>query len=178
MSTTEQATAIPTGTWQHERGPFEHQLRRDAQHGRNLRGQFAEWQATLENGHLEGSADVSSVRVEDENLVGHLQSPDFFDAEQFPKLRFVSDSIERHGDEVRVIVGDLTVKGSTEPVELSGRMSGPITDGFGNERIGLDLETVINRHAFGVSWNADLPGGGRMLEDDVTITANLTLIRK
>ena len=76
------------------------------------------------------------------------------------------------------IVGDLTVKGSTEPVELSGRMSGPITDGFGNERIGLDLETVINRHAFGVSWNADLPGGGRMLEDDVTITANLTLIRK
>ena len=177
MSTTEQATAVPTGTWQHD--PVHSSISFGVTHNTvvTFSGQFAEWQATLEDGRLEGSADVSSVRVEDDDLVAHLQGPDFFDAERFPQLRFVSGSIERHGNEAR-IVGDLTVKGSTQPVELSGRMTGPVTDGFGNERIGLDLETVINRHAFGVSWNSDLPGGGRMLEDDVTITANLTLIRK
>lgn len=177
MSTTAQATAVPTGTWQHD--PVHSSIGFGVTHNTvvTFSGQFAEWHATLEDGRLEGSADVSSVRVDDQNLVAHLQSPDFFDAEQFPKLRFVSESIERHGDAVRV-VGDLTIKGATESVELSGRMSGPVTDGFGSERIGLDLETVIDRHAFGVSWNGDLPGGGTILEDDVTIVANLTLVRK
>ncbi len=105
------------------------------------------------------------------------QTPDFFDAEQSPKLRFESTSIERDGDKV-TIAGDLTIKGTTKPIELTGTISGPVTDGYGNERIGLDVTTVVNRHDYGVSWNADLPGGAAMLEDDVTINANLALTQK
>ena len=85
-------------------------------------------------------------------------------------------SIERDGERVS-ITGELTIKGVGAVVELAGTVSGPVTDGYGNERIGLDLETTINRHDFGVSWNADLPGGGSMLDDEVVITANLELVQ-
>lgn len=177
MSTTEQHTSIPTGTWQHD--PVHSSIGFAVKHNTvmTFQGQFGEWEARLEDGRLTGSASVSSVRVEDESLVGHLQTPDFFDAEQFPQLRFESSSIEREGDRIS-IQGDLTIKGTTQPVELAGTISGPITDAYGNERLGLDLETAIDRHEFGVSWNADLPGGGRILEDDVTVKANLALVQQ
>ncbi len=167
-------TTIPAGTWQHD--PVHSSIGFAVKHNTvmTFNGQFGEWEATLADGRLEGSANVSSVRVEDENLVGHLQTPDFFDAEQHPKLRFVSSSIGRDGERVS-IKGDLTIKGTTQPVELTGTISGPVTDAYGNERIGLDVETTINRHDFGVSWNADLPGGGSILADDVTIEARLAL---
>jgi polyisoprenoid-binding protein YceI len=175
MSTTTQGrTAVPTGTWQHD--PVHSSIGFAVKHNTvmTFNGQFGEWEATLSEGRLEGSANVTSVRVEDENLAGHLQTPDFFDAEQHPKLRFVSRSIERDGDRVS-IEGDLTIKGTTRPVELAGTISGPVTDAYVNERIGFDLETTIDRHDFGVSWNADLPGGGSILADDVTIQARLAL---
>jgi polyisoprenoid-binding protein YceI len=174
MSTTDQQTALPTGTWRHD--PVHSSISFAVKHNTvmTFQGGFGEWEAKLENGRLTGSASVSSVRVEDENLVGHLQSPDFFDAEQFPQLSFESSSIEREGDRIS-IQGDLTIKGTTQPIELTGTFSGPVTDGYGNERIGLDLETTINRHDFGVSWNADLPGGAPMLADDVQVQARLAL---
>lgn len=177
MSSTEQTTAIPTGTWQHD--PVHSSISFAVKHNTvmTFQGQFGEWEARLEDGRLTGSASVSSVRVEDENLAGHLQTPDFFDAEQFPQLRFESRSLEREGDSVS-IQGDLTIKGTTQPVELAGTISGPVTDGYGNERIGLDLETTINRHDFGVSWNADLPGGGSILADDVDVIARLALVKQ
>jgi polyisoprenoid-binding protein YceI len=177
MSSTEQITAVPTGTWQHD--PVHSSIGFAVKHNTvmTFQGQFGEWEARLDAGRLTGSADVSSVRVEDENLAGHLQTPDFFDAEQFPQLGFESTSIERDGDRVS-IAGDLTIKGTTQPVELSGTISGPVTDGYGNERLGLDLETTIDRHDFGVSWNADLPGGGTTLADDVTVLARLALIKQ
>ena len=177
MSATEQQTSLPTGTWQHD--PVHSSIGFAVKHNTvmTFNGQFGEWEATLADGKLQGSANVTSVRVEDENLAGHLQTPDFFDAEQFPQLRFESSSIEHDGERVS-IAGDLTIKGTTQPVELAGTISGPITDAYGNERIGLDLETTINRHDFGVSWNADLPGGGTILADDVTIQARLALTQQ
>jgi polyisoprenoid-binding protein YceI len=116
------------------------------------------------------------VRVDEPSLAGHLQTPDFFDAEQFPELRFVSSSIERDGERVS-IAGDLTLRGVTHAVELSGAVSGPITDGYGTQRLGLDVETTINRHDYGISWNQPLPNGGPALADDVVITANLALVQ-
>ena len=114
--------------------------------------------------------------VDDPNLAGHLQTPDFFDAERYPELRFVSHTVEREGDRVSV-AGDLTLRGVTRPVEIAGTFTGPITDGYGNERVGLDLETTINRRDYGIDWSADLPGGGSMLDDEVVITANLALVQ-
>jgi polyisoprenoid-binding protein YceI len=167
---------IPAGTWVVD--PVHSGIGFAVRHNTvmTFQGSFGEFDATLVGGRLEGTAKVSSIRVDDENLAGHLQTPDFFDAEQFPELHFVSSRIEPDGDRVSV-AGDLTIKGTTAQVELSGTISGPVTDAYGNERIGLDLETTVNRHDFGVSWNADLPGGGTILEDDVTITANLALVK-
>jgi polyisoprenoid-binding protein YceI len=169
-------TQIPAGSWGLD--PVHSSIGFAIRHNtvETFRGSFSELDARLVDGRLEGRAKVASIVVDDENLAGHLQSPDFFDAEQFPELRFVSHSIEREGSRVS-IAGDLTVRGATAPVELSGTIAGPVTDAYGKERIGLDLETTVNRHDYGVSWNAPLPGGGSMLDDDVVLTANLALVR-
>ena len=105
---------------------------------------FEEFDAKLVDGRLEGIAKVASVNVDDENLAGHLQTPDFFDAEQYPELRFVSKSIERDGDRVS-IEGDLTLRGVTKPVEITGTVTGPLENAYGQQRIGFDLETTVNR---------------------------------
>jgi polyisoprenoid-binding protein YceI len=169
-------TEIPPGTWALD--PVHSQIGFAIGHNTvmTFRGTFGEFDAKLADGRLEGSAKVGSVRVDDENLAGHLQTPDFFDAERFPELRFASSRIDRDGDRVSV-AGELTIKGRTAPVELAGTIAGPVTDAYGNERIGLDLQTTVDRRDFGVSWNADLPGGGTILDDDVAITANLALVR-
>jgi polyisoprenoid-binding protein YceI len=177
MSTTaEQITSIPTGTWG-----------LDAVHSSigfavsysgvgTFRGTFGDVDAKLVAGRLEGVAKVASVKVEDENLAGHLQSPDFFDAEQYPELRFVSSSIERDGNRVS-IQGDLTLRGVTHPVEIAGTVTGPLENAHGQQRIGFDLETTVNRNDYGITWNMELPGGGQALGDDVVITANLALVQ-
>jgi polyisoprenoid-binding protein YceI len=176
VSTTDQATQVPTGTWQHD--PVHSSIGFAVKHSgvMTFRGTFEEYDARLVDGRLEGTAKVASVQVDDPNLAGHLQTPDFFDAEQYPELRFVSKSIERDGDRV-TIEGDLTLRGVTNPVEIAGTASGPITDGYGNQRFGLDVETTVNRRDFGINWGADLPSGEPMLADEVTISANLALVR-
>ena len=176
MSTTHETTGIPTGTWSLD--PVHSSIGFAVKHSgvMTFRGSFDEFDAKLVDGRLEGTAKVASVRVDDPNLTGHLQTPDFFDAEQYPELRFLSKGIAREGDRV-TIEGDLTLRGITHPVEISGTVSGPITDGYGNQRIGFDVETTVNRQDFGISWNMELPSGGPALADDVTITANLALIQ-
>ena len=176
MSTTEQTTAVPTGTWSLD--SVHSSIGFAVQHSgvMTFKGTFDEYDATLVDGRLEGTAKVASVRVDDPNLAGHLQTPDFFDAEQFPELRFSSKEIARDGDSVS-IQGELTLRGVTQPVELSGTISGPITDGYGNRRVGLDVETTINRRDFGINWSMELPSGEPGLADDVTITANLALVQ-
>jgi len=176
MSTTQLRTAVPTGTWKLD--PVHSGIGFAVKHNTvmTFKGEFGDYDASLVDGRLEGTARVASVKVDDPNLIGHLQTPDFFDAERHPELRFASDSIELDGDRFTA-AGELTIKGTTRPVELLGTFAGPITDGYGNQRLGLDLETTINRHDYGVSWNADLPGGGAMLDDDVLVTANLALIQ-
>ena len=176
MSTAEQTTVVPTGTWALD--PVHSGVGFAITHSTvmTFKGEFADFDASLVDGRLQGKARVESVQVDDPNLVGHLLTPDFFDAERHPELRFESSSIQVDGNRVAA-VGELTIKGTTRPVELTGTFAGPVTDGYGNQRVGLDLETTINRHDYGVSWTADLPGGGAMLDDDVLVTANLALIQ-
>ena len=177
MSTTAQTTRVPTGTWNLD--PVHSSVGFAVTHSgvMTFRGTFDEIAAKLVDGRLEGTVKVATVVVDDENLAGHLQTPDFFDAEQHPELRFVAKSIERDGDRVS-IEGDLTLRGVTKPVEISGTISGPVTDGYGNQRLGLDVETTVNRRDYGIDWAADLPSGEPMLADDVAITANLALVQQ
>ena len=143
-----------------------------------FRGAFTDFTARLEGSSLAGSAKVASVDVKDEQLNGHLQTPDFFDAERFPELSFRSQELHRNEDGSVEASGELTIKGVTRPITLSGRISGPTTDPFGRERIGLALETTIDRNEYGVSWNAPNQSGGNYLGDDVKLIAELTFVKE
>jgi polyisoprenoid-binding protein YceI len=174
------ATAIPAGTYTtdgvHSSAGFavKHLLS-------TFRGSFPAFTAELtvaEDGtaRLVGSVPVAGVAVKDENLAAHLQSPEFFDAEQHPEIRFESADITVDGPKVTV-TGDLTIKGHTERVTADGSVVGPIEDPFGNTKLGIQLETVVDRTVFGLNWNAPLPKGGFMLADDVTLTVDLELVQ-
>jgi polyisoprenoid-binding protein YceI len=137
-----------------------------------FRGRFEELDASLRDGVLTGSVKVASVNVKDSNLIGHLQSPDFFDAEQHPEISFRSTILAIEGDTL-TLDGELTIKGVTKPVHATGTVNGPTEDFMGNTRLGFTLETSINRTEFGVNWNAELPKGGKALSDEVTLIVEL-----
>jgi len=172
----EQATEVPTGTW-----------RADTIHSSvgfavkhtvgSFKGGFDEFDAKLENGVLSGTAKVASVDVKDEQLNAHLQSPDFFDAERHPEIRIVSGPL--HVENGRVVVGaELELRGVKRPVQLTGTITGPAADPWGGERLGIDLETEIDRTDFGVNWYAELPNGGPVAGNEVQLTAQLELVKE
>ena len=125
---------------------------------------------------LVGTVPVGSVIVKDENLQAHLQSPEFFDAEQHPEIRFESSDLTIDGG-TAILTGDLTIKGHTERVSAEGSVVGPLEDPFGNTKLGLQFETVVDRTKFGLNWNAPLPKGGFMLANDVTLSVDLELLQ-
>jgi polyisoprenoid-binding protein YceI len=147
-----------------------------------FRGGFRDFEATLAGGEtptLEGSARVASVDVKDEQLSGHLQAPDFFDAERHPEIAFRATELRRlDGDRVEG-GGELTIKGVTRPIRLEGSIAPtPSVDPFGRERLGLRLETTVDRTEFGIEWNAPNQGGGDYLGTDVKLIAELALVRQ
>src|SRR3954447_7893397 len=148
MSTTE-TQAVPAGTWTVDKVHSNVGFAVDYMAG-TFTGTFSDFDATVTDGVVKGSAKVASVQVKDPNLEAHLQTPDFFDAEQHPELSFESKDIQRSGDELK-IDGEITIKGHTEPVEITGVVSDPMADPYGGERFGLKLEAKIDRDKFGVS---------------------------
>ena len=173
-------TIAPAGTWSldpvHSRVDFEVSYLAGT-----FKGEFHEIGAELtieaERASLEGTAKVASVDVKDENLSAHLQSPDFFDAERHPELRFAAQDIRLDGDGKVSADGELTIKGVTKPVAVSGTVTAPIADPYGNDRIGLNLTTSVDRTDFGVDWNNPLPSGDPALANDVKILAELQFVK-
>jgi len=98
---------------------------------------------------INGTIDVGSIDTTSEKRDGHLKSPDFFNAEKFPKITFVSKKVSGSPEKLK-IVGDLTIKDKTEEVTLNGKYVGEAKDDYGNERVGLKAEGKISRKAFGV----------------------------
>jgi len=174
--TTSELQTVPAGTWSVDRVHSTIGFSVEYMAG-TFAGTFSDFDVSVTDGVLDGTAKVASIQVKDPNLEAHLQSPDFFDAERYPELAFVSKSIERSGDEL-TIRGDVTIKGHTEPVELTATITEPIADPYGGTRFGLKLETTIDRLAFGISWNNPLPSGEPALSNDVVLSADLQLSRQ
>ena len=128
---------------------------------------------------LEGRAKVDSVSVTNPpELRAHLvESPDFFDGINHTEITFTSKRVDLAEDGTATVDGELTIKGITKPVELRGRFLGSGPDPYGNERIGVELEGVVDRKEFGLEWNAPLPGGGFLLPDDVTLKATFAAVK-
>jgi len=172
---TESRTALPTGTWTLD--PVHSTIGFELPYlAGTFRGRFADVDARLTADGLTGSARVASIDVKDENLAAHLQSPEFFDVERHPELTFASRSIGRDGEQLNV-EGDITIRGTTKPVELAGTIAGPITDAFGNERVNMTLETTVDRTQFGLDWNMPLPSGEPALQNDVKLVAELYFVQ-
>ena len=173
MSTIQQ-TQLPAGTWRVDPVHSDIEFSVDYMAG-TFRGHFGTISAEVVDGGLEGSAEVSTIQVKDPDLEAHLQSPEFFDAERHPQITFRSQRVGREGDQV-AIDGEITIAGTTQPVELRGTLTDPASDPWGNERFGLRLETAVDRTAFGMKWNNPLPSGEPALANDVPLTAALQVV--
>ena len=180
MTTAQAESTIPTGTWHSD--PVHSRVAFSVKHMvvATYRAGFDEFQISLtdEDGEpkISGEAKVESIESRDETQRAHLLSPDFFDAENHPVIRFESIAIRRDGDQL-VVDGDLTIKGNTRRVTATGEISGPVVDISDTEKVGIDLEAKVDRTEFGLNWNAPLPKGGFAVENEVTLSAHLELVR-
>jgi polyisoprenoid-binding protein YceI len=176
MSTQTTQQAVPTGTWSVDKIHSTVGFAVNYMAG-TFQGTFSDFDASLDDGVLSGSAEVASVQVKDPNLETHLHSPEFFDAERFPELSFKADDVSRSGDDL-TINGELILKGHTESVEIQGHINDPAPDPYGGERFGLQLEATVDRTKFGLNWNNPLPSGDPALANDVTIIVDLQLVKE
>lgn len=176
MSSTIDTAVIPSGTWAldptHSSVGFTVVYMGVAP----FSGAFRTFEASLDETGLRGTAQVSSIDVDSEQLAEHLASPDFFDAATYRELSFEAGSIARDGDEVTVD-GTLELKGNRTPITLTGTITEPVADPWGNSKLGLSLEGSVDKNAVGLTWNAPLPEGGSMLADEVELKANLVFVQ-
>lgn len=141
-----------------------------------VKGQFSDFEARLEGGEsprLAGSIRVASVDTRDESRDAHLRSPEFFDAERYPEARLEAVRLEPGR-----IVGELALRGVTGEVAFAARFTGVVTDPWGNERLGLDLEGEIDRAEFGLTWNPPAPGGGVLVDGRVKLAASFSFVKQ
>lgn len=168
------ATKVPAGSWTVD--PVHSSASFSVRHMMvgTFRGEFEDIEATLTDGKLVGKVKVASLTIKQEQLRGHLLSPDFFDAERYPEIVYESSTLSVDGDVLRS-TGTITVKDKTVPVTATGRIAGPVVTLGEVEKIGIDLETTVDTDSVGLTYNAPLPKGGVVLGETVTITVNLEL---
>jgi polyisoprenoid-binding protein YceI len=173
------AVVIPAGTWSIDPvwSALEFEVKKLGLV--TVKGRVPGFSGTIVGGPdptIEGRVDVSTITTFDETRDAHIQSPDFFDTERYPELRFESTHVEAYDDKLRV-EGELTIKGITRQVELHGRYVGSGVDPYGNERIGVEVSGTVDRTDFGLEWNAPLPGGGFLLPNDVVLRGYFAAVR-
>jgi polyisoprenoid-binding protein YceI len=140
------------------------------------RSSFEKYDAALADGVLTGSADVSSIAVDEPNFKGHLLTADFFDAENAPTITFKSTDISVADDGTAEVSGDLTIRGTTKSVVAKGEFATG-QDAFNNERAQFELSTTVDRREFGINWQNQLPNGNDALDWNVEISVSLTLVK-
>ncbi|MEW1672531.1 YceI family protein [Streptomyces noursei] len=150
----------------------------------NVRGSFGEHEGVLK---LDGSNPAASTAQIDVKIAsidtgigdrdGHLKSPDFFDAEQFPLMSFRSRAVEQLDAETYRITGDLTIKDVTRPLAIDLEFNGAATDVYGAQRVGFEGNAEILRSEWGLTWNAALETGGVMVSDKVKLTFDISAVK-
>jgi polyisoprenoid-binding protein YceI len=182
MASTATTTAL-TGTWNID--PAHTRIGFSARHAMvaTVRGSFTDVTGVLQlNGDdptrstAEVTIQTASINTGQPDRDTHLRSGDFFDVEKYPTITFKSTSARAEGDDEYVLVGDLTVRDVTRPVELEITYLGAATDPFGNSRAGFEGSTEISRKDFGLTWNVALETGGFLVSDKVKITVDVSAI--
>ncbi|MEG8946482.1 YceI family protein [Rosettibacter firmus] len=147
-------------------------------------GQFKSYDGTVEttkddftDAKVNFTIDVNSIDTDNEQRDKHLKSDDFFNAEKFPKITFVSKSFKKVGDKKYKLTGDLTIRNFTKQVELDVTYNGTVKDPWGNTRAGFKVTGRINRFDYGLKWNALLELGGAVAGENVDIIIDAEIIK-
>jgi len=149
----------------------------------SVTGQFSTFEGNVEtNGEdlstakVHFSADINSITTNNEQRDGHLNTGDFFDAENFPKLNFEGDKLEKVDEENYKLHGTLTMRGVSKPVVLDAEFGGKTVDPWGFTRIGFSVSGKINRKDFGVNFSMVSETGGILLGEEVKLLANAEFV--
>ena len=148
-----------------------------------VRGRFSESAGTITIGETteESGAEIefqaASITTGQTQRDEHLRSPDFLDVETFPTLNFKSTSVRQDGDRV-VVVGDLTIRGVTNPIEIDARIEGTGVDPWGNDRIMFSGKAQLDREAYGMTWNQALETGGILVSKKFDIEIDVSAVRR
>ena len=187
MSTTTSTTStttVPTGTYTID--PTHSRIGFVARHAMvtKVRGSFNDFDGTgffdadnPTNSHLQLTIQATSIDTRNADRDAHLRSNDFFDMETHPEIAFASTAVEQTDDDTYRVTGELTIKGVTKPVTIDFDYTGTAIDPYGNQRIGLDGATTINRKDWGVNWNTALETGGVLISEKVTLEFEVSAIR-
>lgn len=145
-----------------------------------VRGSFNEFAGSgvVKDGAAELQIEMTASSIDTNNTDrdAHLNSPDFFDAANFPKLTFASTSIKDAGTDKVIVAGNLTIKDVTKPISIEFEFTGTATDPYGNARFGFEGATEINRKDFGLTWNAALEAGGLLVSENVKLEIEISAI--
>jgi polyisoprenoid-binding protein YceI len=172
--------SLPSGTFNID--PSHSRVGFSARHAMvtKVRGAFNEYtgSATVANGAASINVEISvaSVDTRSADRDGHLQSPDFFDVANFPKITFASTSVKDAGSDKIAVDGNLTIKDVTKPITIEFEYTGTATDPFGNARFGFEGGAEINRKDFGLTWNAALETGGILVSENIKLEFEISAI--
>lgn len=151
----------------------------------NVTGNFTQFDATMEaaaddfsDAKISFEADVNSINTNNEQRDGHLKSDDFFNAEQFPKLTFVSSGLQKKSDSEYALTGDLTIRNITKTVTLDVEFGGTMTDTWGQQKAGFEINGKINRKDFDLKWTATTEAGGIVVSDEVKLQLAVQMIKQ
>ncbi|SCY69866.1 YceI family protein [Flavobacterium caeni] len=151
----------------------------------NVSGKFTKFDASIEtegddfeNAKIHFTGDVESIDTGNNDRDGHLRSADFFDAAQYPEIKFEATSFTKKDEGEYTLKGDLTLHGTTKPVTLDAEFSGQMKDPWGNTKAGFGLNGKINRKDWGLNWNSALETGGVLVAEEVRLVIELQFIKQ
>ena len=124
------------------------------------------------------AAEMDSISTNNDQRDAHLRNSDFFEVDKYPELKFTSTKVEKTGDDIFTLYGQLTLKGVTKPIKLHAEFSGVAKDPWGGERAGFVVTGKINRSDWGVNFNGVLETGGVMLSEEVKINSEIQLVKQ
>jgi polyisoprenoid-binding protein YceI len=185
MSTTASPlTLIPTGTWTVD--PAHSKVGFGVKHMgiATVRGEFTDFEGTLEIGEdlssakVYGTVKTQSVDTNEPQRDDHLRSPDFFDAAEYPELRFESTRIEALDDEEFRVTGQLSIHGVTNEIVLHAEVQGTDVDPWGNERVGLEVTGQLSRGDYGMKFNQALGSGNVLVADKVKLALDISAVKQ
>jgi polyisoprenoid-binding protein YceI len=133
---------------------------------------------TFEGGEITIKIKADSINTNHEQRDGHLRSAEFFEIENHPEITVKTTSIKQVSGDDYEIMADLTMKGVTKQVKFKGEYGGKATDGYGNNKVGLEVTAKINRKDYGLNWNAVIEGGGLTVSEEVKLIANLQFVEQ